>query len=59
MDYTDIPLGFGMALAQNPPAMEKFSGLSEEEKRKIIDGTHAVNSKTEMKKYVADILKNY
>lgn len=59
MDQKELPLGLSMALAQNPPAMEKFTGLSEDEKQKIINGTHAVNSKTEMKKYVADILKNY
>ncbi len=59
MDYTEIPLGLGMALAQNPAAMEKFSKLSQEDKMKIINGTHSLHSKTEMKKYVADMLENY
>ena len=40
--------GEGMALAQNEAAMTKFAALSESEKQKIIDGTHFVESKSEM-----------
>lgn len=47
-----LPLGFGMALAQNPGAMEKFAALSEGEKQSILDGTHAIQSKEEMQQYV-------
>ena len=32
----ELPLGFGMALAQNPKAMSYFASLSTEQKRKII-----------------------
>lgn len=56
MEKGEIPVGFGMALAMNPPAMEKFSGLSEDKKRAIIDGTHNVNSKSEMQQYVRNLL---
>lgn len=48
----DIPLGFGMALAQNSDAMTRFSAMSDEQRRQIIEGTHAVRSKKEMKAYV-------
>lgn len=48
----DIPLGFGMALAKNMDAMAYFSGLTEERKKTVIEGTHAVNSKEEMEEYV-------
>jgi len=48
----EIPLGFGMALAQNSTAMTKFSELPESEKQTIIDGTHSISSKQEMKAYV-------
>ena len=53
----DLPLGFGMALAQHPEAMARFSALSEEEQQAIIDGTHAVRSKQEMQAYVENLLK--
>lgn len=48
----DIPLGFGMALAQNSEAMTRFSAMSEEQRRQLIEGTHSVRSKKEMQAYV-------
>lgn len=56
MEKGEIPVGFGMALAMNPPAMAKFAELSEEKQRAIIDGTHNVNSKSEMQQYVRNLL---
>lgn len=52
MNKIEMPMGLGMALAQNEAAMTKFAALSESEKQKIIDGTHLVESKSEMKQYV-------
>lgn len=52
MEPYEMPVGFGMALAQNPAAMQKFAMLSEEEKQKIIEGTHSVSSREEMHRYV-------
>ena len=43
----ELPLGLGMALAQHPEAMARFSALSEKEQQAIINGTHAVRSKEE------------
>ena len=54
-NYTNgdgIPLGFGMALAQNKKAMDYFSTLSESERQEIITGTHGISSKNEMQAYV-------
>ncbi|MDD6991524.1 MAG: hypothetical protein PUI48_06830 [Oscillospiraceae bacterium] len=48
----DIPLGFGMALAQNSEAMTRFSAMSEEQRGQLIEGTHSVRSKKEMQAYV-------
>lgn len=56
MDNKEMPVGFGMALAMNPRAMEKFASLSQNEKQKIINGTHNVSSKAEMKQYVENII---
>ena len=53
----ELPLGFGMALAQHPEAMARFAGLSEEEQQAIIDGAHAVLSKQEMRSYVEKLME--
>ena len=50
-----IPLGFGMLLAQNQAAMEKFSGLTGQEKQSVIDGAKSIRSKAEMQDYVNKI----
>ena len=52
MEKTDLPLGFGMALAQNEPAMKRFESLSEAQKAEIVNRVHNVNSKQEMQSFV-------
>lgn len=52
MKRDEMPVGFSMALAQNPDAMQKFALLSEDKKKQIIDGTHSIKSKQEMHEYV-------
>ncbi len=52
MKSSEMPIGFSMALALNPEAMEKFALLSEEQKQEVINGTHSVNSTREMHQYV-------
>lgn len=54
----ELPMGFGMALAQNEAAMHKFESLSAQEKQAIIDRTHSVTSKAEMKALVASLTAN-
>ncbi len=56
MKRDEMPVGFSFVLAQNPEAMQKFAGLSEEKKKEIINGTHSVNSKQEMREYVNSII---
>lgn len=51
----DLPMGFGMALAQNVPAMERFASLSPDQQRDIIDQTHRIASKTEMQAFVSGL----
>lgn len=48
MNGSELPLGFGMALAQNEKAMQKFESLSQTEKDNVIQKAHTVNSKQEM-----------
>ncbi|MBO5700893.1 MAG: hypothetical protein J6S71_00480 [Clostridia bacterium] len=56
MKQDEMPVGFAMALAMNPDAMEKFATLGEEQKQKIIAGTHAIKSREEMHRYVDDLV---
>ncbi|MDD6283891.1 MAG: hypothetical protein PUB05_00820 [Firmicutes bacterium] len=48
----DLPMGLGMALAQNEAAMHKFESLTDNEKMAIIEQTHSVRSKAEMRALV-------
>ena len=52
----EIPLGLGMALAQNQRAMAIFSGLDESERQGIIDRTHNISSKEEMQEFVESLV---
>ena len=49
---SELPLGLGMALAQNPSAMESFTAMSEAERRQVIEHTHSIRSKQEMQAFV-------
>lgn len=51
----DIPLGLGMALMQNADAFFYFSGLDVEKQQKIIDNSHGIKSRDEMRSYVNSI----
>lgn len=56
MEQNEMPVGFAMALAMNPDAMQKFGALSEEQKQEIISGTHTVKSRDEMQRYVDSLV---
>lgn len=58
MEKQEIPMGFGMALAQNYEAMQKFAMMSENKKQAVINGTHSIHSKEEMKQYVDKMLSS-
>ena len=49
----DLPLGFGMALAQQPDAMKKFSNMTEDEQNRILSKIHNIDSKQEMQSFVS------
>lgn len=50
-----IPLGLGMALAQNDAAMERFSSLSEGQRNIVLASASMVNSKREMQLLVQNL----
>ena len=55
MEPGKLPVGFGMMLAQNEPAMKAFEALSETDKEAILHRTHQVSSKREMRDLVASL----
>ena len=52
MDRNMLPLGLGMALAQNEAAMKRFESMTEPEKQALIAQCHQVKSKREMQQLV-------
>lgn len=56
MKKYELPLGFAMALAMNEAAMAKFEQLSENEKEAVVQRTHNVKSKDEMRGIVDSLL---
>lgn len=49
----EVPLGLGMALAQNTPALEFFGGLNHAQQQQVIEHCGHVHSKAEMRKCVS------
>ncbi len=52
LDLNGIPQGFGMSLMRNNKAMNNFSNLNSDEKKKIIELTRSVRSKEEMDRII-------
>lgn len=48
----ELPLGFAMALAQHPKAMEAFSNLPQGEQQQLLRESHQVQSRQEMRSLV-------
>ena len=55
MDFYKVPIGFGMALAMNPPALNAYSAMTEEQKQEILNKAHNVRSEKEMHQIVNSI----
>ena len=54
--FTELPLGFGMALAMNEKAMQGYAKLTEDEKERIIMKCKDATSKEEMRKLVDSLV---
>ncbi len=57
MDYYKVPIGFGMALAMNPDALNAYSAMNETEKQNILIKAHNAGSEREMHQIVNSIIK--
>ena len=53
--YEEIPLGFGIALAQNEKAFNNFAYLTQNRRNEYIERAHDVQSKDEMQQLVSEI----
>ena len=56
-DYNALPIGFGMALAMNPPAFNAYSSLTAEEKDALIERARHASSEEEMHAIVAKLCR--
>ena len=55
MDFYNVPIGFGMALAMNPPALNTYSAMTENEKQAVLNKAHNARSEKEMHDIVNSI----
>lgn len=55
MDFYKVPIGFGMALAQNTAAMNHYAQMTEAQKQDVLNKAHNVRSEREMYNLVASL----
>ena len=55
MDFYKVPIGFGLALAANTAAMNRYAQLTESQKQDILNRAHNVRSEREMYSLVASL----
>lgn len=58
MDFYKVPIGFGMALAMNPPALNAYSAMTDDQKQSILNEAHNARSEKEMHDIVNRISRN-
>ena len=56
MDFHKVPIGFGMALAMNPPAWNVYNAMTEVQKQAIVNRAHSARSEREMHELVASLV---
>ena len=56
-NYNSLPIGFGMALAMNPPAFNAYSNLPQEEKDALIERARHASSEAEMHEIVSKLCR--
>ena len=55
MDFNNVPIGFGLALAANTAAMNRYAQLSQQQQQAILNKAHNVRSDKEMYALVASL----
>lgn len=57
MDFYKVPIGFGMALAMNHPAMESYAAMTEQQKQAVLNKAHNARSEKEMQQIVSSLVQ--
>jgi len=55
----DMPIGFGLSLAANTKAMNCFAGMSDEEKRAVIEASRNQHTREDMERFITDLGNNF
>lgn len=53
----ELPLGLGLAMAQQPEAMERFAALPEAERKTVVEQARNARTRQEMRACVDSLLK--
>ncbi len=56
MDFTKVPIGFGMALAMNEPALNAYAAMTEQQKQAVLRKAHNARSRQEMQSIVESLI---
>jgi len=54
-----MPIGFGLSLAANTKAMNCFAGMSDEEKRAVIEASRNQHTREDMERFITDLGNNF
>ena len=54
---SDIPLGLGMALAQNTEAFKAFGAMTIPQQQDFIENAHTITSAADMRAYVRTLIE--
>ncbi len=56
-DFSEMPIGLGMAFAENIPAMRRFTAMSEAEQQSVLAKAHTIKSRVGMHEYVQSLVE--
>ncbi|MBD5508796.1 MAG: hypothetical protein HDR05_12330 [Lachnospiraceae bacterium] len=57
MDYNTLPIGLGLAFANNRLAMDRFADMTDEEKEDFVERSRGAMSEKDMDQLVASLVK--
>ncbi len=55
-DYGEMPVGFGMVLAQNGKALEYYAAMTPGQRQSVLDKARHIRSAEEMRNYVNSLV---
>ena len=57
-NYNELPMNLGLAFASNRLAMDRFAGMSDDEKREFVERSRGILSQNEMDELVGYLAKD-